>query len=272
MRASRSIFVLTLLSLLLVHHVRARDRVNLQPPPPPPRRRLLLPPPPPPPPRGAGRGQTTTKDSSNGNDNGNGAPFGLDSSHIRDRVATVANSTVDLVGKSANQAVNSQMGQTVGGYVRTISDKVSSVDIDYYFDQAANSTVGKYFASTLPKELRLSKRTFRQVLLWTFPLWFALFAFSTFPIVAHCFHDMVQWMSSGTWIRKTQEQIELQATVVTQVVVRWRTLTMPESMKWKPQPRITILTTLFSSPTCYTERSRYYLHLRLICLARILDH
>lgn len=106
----------------------------------------------------------------------------------------------------------------MGNYYNAVSSKVSSVHPSYYLLQAANSPFGQFILKNIPVHLRPSKQTLRHILLWTFPLWVALCSFATFPLVAGGFHGIVQWMSSGTWIRKTQEQIDLQTQVVTQVV------------------------------------------------------
>jgi hypothetical protein len=110
-------------------------------------------------------------------------------------------STVDL-SHVFSQAVKSP----VGNCLKSVSKLSNNL-----LQQAANSTAGQYIKS-IPKE------TVHRAMLWTFPMWVAIISFICFPIVADIFHGMVEWGSAGTWYRKTEEQITLQANVVTQVV------------------------------------------------------
>jgi hypothetical protein len=110
-------------------------------------------------------------------------------------------STVDL-GHVYSQAVNSSLGNGL----KAISTMTSNL-----LQQAANSTAVQYVKS-IPKE------KYNRAMLWTFPMWVAIISFAGFPLVADIFHELVQWGSAGTWYRKTEEQITLQANVVTQVV------------------------------------------------------
>jgi len=54
--------------------------------------------------------------------------------------------------------------------------------------------------------------------LWSVPFIAAILAFWSFPWVSLLFHRVVQWASSNTWIPDTEEQVNLQTNVVTQVV------------------------------------------------------
>lgn len=110
-------------------------------------------------------------------------------------------SSVDL-SHVYSQAVNSP----VGSFLKSVSKGSNNL-----LQQASNSTAGEYIKS-IPKE------TVHRAMLWTFPIWVATISFACFPLVADIFHELVQWGSAGTWYRKTEEQITLQANVVTQVV------------------------------------------------------
>jgi hypothetical protein len=57
-----------------------------------------------------------------------------------------------------------------------------------------------------------------RVLLWTIPLLGAGFSFGTFKFMSSLFHDVVQWASANTWFPTTPEEVNLQTSVVTQVV------------------------------------------------------
>jgi hypothetical protein len=94
----------------------------------------------------------------------------------------------------------------LGTVLKSVSKMPSTL-----LQQAANSTAGQYIES-------IPKGTFHRAMLWTFPMWVAILSFAGFPLVADIFHELVQWGSAGTWYRKTEEQITLQANVVTQVV------------------------------------------------------
>jgi hypothetical protein len=109
-------------------------------------------------------------------------------------------STVDLAKRY--QAVKSPVGNCL---------KSVSIMSNNLLQQAANSTAGQSIKS-IPRE------TYHRAMLWTFPFWVAAISFASFPIVADLFHGLVQWGSAGTWYRKTEQQINLQADVVTQVV------------------------------------------------------
>jgi hypothetical protein len=144
---------------------------------------------------------------------------------ITDKVSTIdPNELLHQAAQSSNELLHqaAQSSVQMGNYV---SKTVSTVDLspvghflksvstmsNNIFQQAANSTAGQSIKS-IPKE------TYHRAMLWTFPVWVAVISFACFPIVADLFHGLVQWGSSGTWYRKTEEQITLQANVVTQVV------------------------------------------------------
>jgi hypothetical protein len=134
---------------------------------------------------------------------------------IADRVSTIDPN--ELLNQAAQSSA--QMGHYVSKTVSTVDlstpvgnglKSVSKMSSNL-LQQAANSTAGQYIKS-IPKE------TVQRAMLWTFPIWVATISFACFPIVADVFHELVQRESAGTWYRKTEQQINLQATVVTQVV------------------------------------------------------
>jgi hypothetical protein len=58
----------------------------------------------------------------------------------------------------------------------------------------------------------------RRFIMWTFPIFIAVASCLGFGVLAHYFHQFVQWWSYQSWYPPTENQIQLQANVVTQVV------------------------------------------------------
>jgi Protein of unknown function (DUF4239) len=54
--------------------------------------------------------------------------------------------------------------------------------------------------------------------LWSIPVLAAIISYWSFPYTSLLFHTIVQWASENTWIPDTETKLNLQATVVTQVV------------------------------------------------------
>jgi Protein of unknown function (DUF4239) len=73
-------------------------------------------------------------------------------------------------------------------------------------------------ASAARQAAEASSSSLDRILLWTIPLFGALFSFGTFKFMSSVFHEVVQWASSNTWFPATTEEVTLQTNVVTQVV------------------------------------------------------
>jgi hypothetical protein len=58
----------------------------------------------------------------------------------------------------------------------------------------------------------------RRFVMWTFPIFIAVASCLGFGVLARYFHQFVQWWSYQSWYPPTENQIQLQANVVTQVV------------------------------------------------------